>query len=295
MLQLISEAPLDRGGRVMAGKDPYCIRSFVPDFDAISAEISDQSRSLAAKSTIWAGCSYGPGARERMDILLPPNLRSGAPVHMFVHGGYWRSGDKADYTCVAAPVLAAGGIAAIVEYDLMPEARLATLVNQVRRAAAWLTAQTPALGGDAKRFTVSGHSAGAHLASYLAAAGRGEPMAPTTPVTGLLLLSGIYDLSDIPTSFLKDETGMRGAEAQAWSPLSARQHAAPLRIFAFGTDETRPFREQATRMHRLCQSIGAQAELRPIPGLNHMNVVLDLANPEQPLGRTLADLVQSSR
>jgi arylformamidase len=276
----------------MAMRDPYRIRSFVPDFDAISAEIAARSRALAARSLIWSGSPYGEGNRENMDILLPPNLRNGAPIHMFVHGGYWRSGDKADYTCVAAPVLAVGGIAAIVEYDLMPGARLATLVGQVRRAVGWLAAQAPALGADPDRLTVSGHSAGAHLASYLAATGVSDRSAPLTAVAGLLLLSGIYDLAEIPTSFLQDEARMTKAEAADWTPLTARQHAGPRRIVALGADETPPFHDQAARLHRLYRSMDIDARLMVLPALNHMTVVLDLANPDQPLGQTLADLVE---
>lgn len=279
----------------MPRKDPYRIRSFVPDFDAISAEIAARSKALAAQSLFWSGSPYGDGAREQMDILLPPNLRNGAPIHMFVHGGYWRSGDKADYTCVAAPVLAAGGIAAIVEYDLMPGTRLPVLVNQVRRAARWLAVQAPGLGADPSRLTVSGHSAGAHLVSYLAATGPSDTRPPATPVAGLLLLSGIYDLSDIPESFLKTEARMTDAEAAAWSPLTARQHVGPRRIIALGAEETAPFHNQADRLHSLFRKMGIETGLIRRPDLNHMNVVLDLADPEQPLGEALANLVQSAR
>ncbi|WP_137109129.1 alpha/beta hydrolase [Rhodobacter sp. SY28-1] len=279
----------------MAARDPYRIRSFVPDFDAISAEIAARSRALAARSMMWLGSPYGTGPRERMDILLPPNLRHGAPIHMFVHGGYWRSGDKADYTCVAAPVLAAGGIAAVVEYDLMPGTRLPVLVDQIRRAAAWVASQARNLGADPARLTVSGHSAGAHLASYLAATGPSDQHPPSTPVAGFLLLSGIYDLSDIPASFLKDEARMTQAEAAAWSPLTAHQHCGPRRIVALGADETPPFHSQAARLHRRFAAAGIASDLMLLPGLNHMNVVLDLADPGQPLGQALADLVQSAR
>lgn len=278
----------------MSRPDPYRIRSFVPDFDAISAEIAARSKALAARSLIWAGSAYGGGARERMDILLPENLRQGAPIHMFVHGGYWRSGEKEAYTCVAAPVLAVGGIAAIAEYDLMPGTRLPVLVDQVRRAAAWLAAQAPGLGADPARLTVSGHSAGAHLASYLSATGPADPGPPRLPVAGLLLLSGIYDLSDIPGSFLKDEARMTPAEARDWSPLTSDHHAGPTRIIAFGAEETPPFQDQAQRLSRRLARAGCEARLMVQPGLNHMNVVLDLADPDQPLGRALADLVVSA-
>lgn len=293
-MQLMSEALVQRKGKAMAGKDPYRIRSFVPDFDAISAEIAARSRALAARSMIWSGSAYGPGGRERMDILLPPNLRSGAPIHMFVHGGYWRSGEKEAYTCVAAPVLAVGGIAAIVEYDLMPATRLGTLVGQVRRAAVWLAGQAAGLGADPARLTVSGHSAGAHLASYLAATGPADTALPV-PVAGLLLLSGIYDLSDIPTSFLKDEARMTPAEAAAWSPLTARQQAGPRRIVALGAEETPPFHAQAARLHRRFLSAGIDSSLLVEPGLNHMNAVLALSDLDHRLGAALAGLVEGAR
>ena len=279
----------------MVTKDPYRIRSFVPDFDAISAEIAAQSRALAARSLIWSGSPYGAGARERIDIFLPSVVRAGAPIHMFVHGGYWRSGNKEDYSCVAAPVLAVGGIAAIVEYDLMPVARLSDLVGQVRRAAVWLSGQAAGLGADPARLTVSGHSAGAHLASFLAASGPSEPDRVFSPVAGMLLLSGIYDLAEIPGSFLKDEARMTPAEAVAWSPVSARQHPGPGRILALGAEETPPFHIQAARLHRRFQDNGIDSQLLVQPDLNHMNIVLDLSNPDQPIGQVLANLVQTAR
>lgn len=279
----------------MAVKDPYRIRSFVADFDAISAEIAERSRRMAAGARMWSGSSYGQGARERIDILLPPRLRAGAPIHMFVHGGYWRSGEKSAHTCVAAPVLEVGGIAAIVEYDLMPGTRLAAIVDQVRRAAAWLARQAPGLGADPARLTVSGHSAGAHLSSYLAARGPLEQDHHMTPVAGLLLLSGIYDLADIPGSFLKDEARMTESEATAWTPLASHQQPGPRRIIALGAEETPPFHDQARRLHRLFGSTGIASELVTEPGLNHMNVVLDLADPARPLGQRLAALVEGSR
>lgn len=279
----------------MSEQDLYRIRDFVPDFDAIASEIAGRSRAMIKDALVWSGTSYGPGPRECMDILLPRTIRHGAPVHVFVHGGYWRSGDKADYTCVAAPVLAAGGIAAIIEYDLMPGTRLGTIVQQVRRAIAFVAAQARGLGGDPDRLTVSGHSAGAHLASYLAATGAGEDRAARTPLAGLLLVSGIYDLSDIPGSFLRHEARMTQAEASAFSPLTSFQDACPLRLIAYGEAETRPFHDQATDFHRELLVQGQRTELLRIPGLNHMNVVLDLANPSGVLGQRLVAMVEGSR
>jgi arylformamidase len=276
------------------GKDLYRNRDFIPDFDEIMAETAARSRELAARATMKADLPYGPGRRERMDILFPSNPAKDAPLHMFIHGGYWRSGSKEDHHLVAAPVLEAGGIAAIVTYDLMPGTRLATIVAQARAAAHHLLSLAADLGADPARFTASGHSAGAHLVSYLASTGAEEATRPNLPdVKGMLLVSGIYDLAGIPGSFLKDETKMRPDEAAAWSPLTATQHAGPLRIITRGERETLPFHDQAQRLAERLTSDAQACETRNETGLNHLTVVLDLADARRPLGQRLADLVAS--
>ncbi len=150
----------------MTSTDLYRIRDFVPDFDAIAAEFVNRSQAFSAKADILADMRYGSRAREVLDIILPKGLQAGAPLHVFVHGGYWRSGEKEHYRFVATPVLEAGGVAAIVEYDLMPDMRLDVLVDQVRRSVLWLQHHAGDFGADPHKLTVSGHSAGAHLASF---------------------------------------------------------------------------------------------------------------------------------
>jgi len=278
----------------MTSQDLYRIRDFVPDFDAIAAEFSARSRAFSVNADVLADLRYGARPREVLDVILPERPKAGAPLHVFVHGGYWRSGEKENYRFVAAPVLAAGGVAALVEYDLMPGERLDVLVDQVRRAVLWLQEHARDFGADPARLTVSGHSAGAHLASFLAATGSGEKEVPKLPVLkGLFLLSGIYDLSGIPGSFLRDEAKMTPAEASAWSPLTASQHACPLRVIAFGAEETTPFLKPAAEFQSRLNTHGEAGQLLPLPGLNHMTVVLDLANPLGLAGARIADMVAS--
>jgi len=271
-------------------QDLYRNRDFIPDFDAILAETAARSRELAARVEVRADVAYGPSPRERMDILFPLNPAKGAPLHMFIHGGYWRSGSKTDHHLVAAPVLAAGGIAAITTYDLMPGTRLGRIVAQVRAAARHLQAIAPTLGADPARFTVSGHSAGAHLASYLAAQGPQETAPDLPALRGILMVSGIYNLAGIPGSFLKHEAEMTVEEAEAWSPLTSTQLPGPARILTRGAMEMAPFHDQAAALGALITGTGQPCELRREPGLNHLTIVLSLADPASALGGVLADL-----
>ncbi|WP_343504276.1 alpha/beta hydrolase [Alloyangia pacifica] len=279
----------------MAERDPYRNRDFIPDFDAIMAETEARSRALAESARIERNVSYGATPRQSFDLVFPPEPSPCAPLHMFIHGGYWRAGTKEAHTLVAAAVVAAGGIAAIVGYDLMPETRLADIVEQVRSAARHLVGLASDIGADPDRFTASGHSAGAHLASLLAAEAPGDQVPPELPVLrGLLLVSGIYDLRGIPGSFLKDEAKMRDDEAAAWSPLLATHMPGPLRVITRGERETAPFQDQAVALQAVLDHSSPGVELRTEPAVNHLTVVFELADPEAPLGQRLFEMVASS-
>jgi arylformamidase len=273
-------------------QDLYRNRDFIPDFDEIIAETAARSREFAKRVDMRPNVPYGPGSRERMDIIFPPRIAKGAPLHVFIHGGYWRSGNKEDHWLVAAPVLAVGGIAALVTYDLMPGTRLDAIVVQIRAAVRHLVAMAPDLGADATRLTASGHSAGAHLASYLAAIGPEEKSPPDLPaLRGLLLVSGIYDLTGIPGSFLKSEAKMTVAEAAAWSPLASRQLHGPRRIVMVGEFDTAPFHEQGRRLVSSLERTGQDGAFRVEAGLNHLTIVLALGDPNSAPGRCISDMV----
>ncbi len=279
----------------MQERDLYRNRDFIPDFDAIMAETEARSRAFADTARVERNLSYGETPRQSFDLVFPPDPAPGAPLHMFIHGGYWRAGSKEAHTLVAAPVIAAGGIAALVSYDLMPETRLAEIVAQVRSAARHVVGMAPEIGADPERFTVSGHSAGAHLASLLASEASGDAGPVDLPgLRGLLLVSGIYDLSGIPGSFLKDEAKMNDTEAKAWSPLLAEHRPEPLRIITRGDEETAPFQEQAVALNALLDRDGQVTELRRERGRNHLTIIFDLADPGSLLGRRLCELVHSS-
>ncbi|WP_299844826.1 alpha/beta hydrolase [uncultured Jannaschia sp.] len=279
----------------MTGTDLYRNRDFIPDFDALMAEIEARSCALAGETRMRRDLRYGPGPRQRVDLVFPPGEPADAPLHVFVHGGYWRSGSKEAHRLVAAPVLAAGGIAAIVGYELMPETRLGAIVGQVRAAVRHVAAIAPELGADPARFSVSGHSAGAHLVALLAARAPGDRMPPELPaLRALLLVSGIYDLTGIPGSFLKDEARMRADEAADWSPATSRHMPGPIRVITRGALETAPFQDQAAALGADLRAEGQAVELRSEASRNHLSILLDLADPDAPLGCRLVGVVADS-
>ena len=104
--------------------DPFRIRGHVPAFEAIQAGYARASDGGADAIRSELDLAYGPHPDERLDLFFPTGMGAPCPVHLFVHGGYWRANRKEGYSFVAGPVVAAGAIAAIVDYALLPAARM---------------------------------------------------------------------------------------------------------------------------------------------------------------------------
>ncbi|MDQ0391769.1 alpha/beta hydrolase [Labrys monachus] len=275
--------------------DPFMIRAHVPHFERCVADYRAASEATRGRLAGRLGLAYGGQADERLDLFFPPGhgpQGRPAPIHIFVHGGYWRANTRHDYAFVADAVTARGAIAAIVDYSLMPGARMATLVAQVRSAAAWIAAHAAEFGGDPAAISASGHSAGGHLASYLVGRGPFETDVPAPAVRSVLLVSGLYDLAPIARSFLQAEIGLTEEEIAAWSPCDGTVcEGSDIRILV-GAAETPPFFDQAQRFSAHLAEAGHQAPVHRLEGEDHMTIVRSLGRPgtacEAHLGATIA-------
>lgn len=274
--------------------DPFKIRAVVPEFEAISEGYRFASAATRQQHRHVLDIAYGPEPRQKLDLFFPERTTGAVPVHIFIHGGYWRANDKENYHFVAESVLAAGAIAVIVEYTLMPGARMAQLVAEVRQAAAWVGANIGKHGGDPARITASGHSAGAHLASYLSALAPHEHGFPATRMHALLLVSGLYDLRPLTTSFLQAEINLTPEEVGEWSPFEAIQAPETAITLAVGKAETEPFHLQAQDFAFAAQRRGARVERLTVPDLDHMTIVRDLGVPQSRMGQLLTETIQRS-
>ena len=116
--------------------------------------------------TVERDLSYGPNARQRLDLYVPEGAAADAPVLVFFYGGNWQSGSKELYRFVGQAFASRGYVTAIPDYRLYPEVRYPTFIEDGALAISWLQAQ-PATAGGRKLF-VAGHSAGAYIAAMLA-------------------------------------------------------------------------------------------------------------------------------
>ncbi|MDR6634618.1 arylformamidase [Phyllobacterium sp. 1468] len=267
--------------------DPFRIRAHVQDFDTIIAEIVAASSATRHTLPMLADIAYGSDESETLDIFFPEGPRQARPVHIFIHGGYWRMFSKRDYSYVADTITRAGAIAVILDYALMPHVRLEVLVDQVRRARQWVRDHIARYGGDASRLTVSGHSAGAHLASFLF-----QKQAESSGIAAALLLGGIYDLKPLQQSFLQAEIGLTDQEVAAFSPLSHSHDVHTNLVVAVGSEETPPFHQQADAFTASLQRQGLNVSRETIVNSNHMSSVRDLGRHETVTGGLLSELIE---
>lgn len=118
-----------------------------------------------------------PANLQSLDVYEPTidDACPAAPMVVYVHGGGWAAGDKANQIIHKVDLFAqkAGWVFASVDYRLSPSpgdpdaVRSPAHAQDVADAVAWLRAHAARFGGDPDRIALVGHSAGAHLVSLL--------------------------------------------------------------------------------------------------------------------------------
>jgi acetyl esterase/lipase len=102
-----------------------------------------------------------------LDLYLPSG-RAPAPVTVYLHGGGWARGDKADYADARLRALARHGIAvASVQYRLVPAGVFPAQLHDAKGAVRWLRANGAAHGLSTDIIGAWGASAGGYLAAML--------------------------------------------------------------------------------------------------------------------------------
>ena len=254
--------------------------------DDINVYLEEYSRtSNAAKDSAQSGglcdldLQYGPGDEETLDLFLPAGSEL-SPLHVFIHGGYWQLLSKNE-SCFAAPTFQMNGsYFAAINYTLAPHQTLSGIVDENRRAVAWLYQNAGRWGFDRERIYLSGHSAGAHIAMMMLLTDWTTFGLPVDAIKGVCAISGIFDLEPVRLSYVNDVVGMDAAEAERNSPILHKHlNHCPV-IFSYGENETAEFKRQTDDYQVVLDNIGIPATRKEIAGRNHFDVILDLADAD---------------
>jgi arylformamidase len=258
----------------------YNNRARIPEHPAILRYWSDASAHARERHEDMRELAYGADASERLDLFPAEGVTSGAPVLVYLHGGYWRALDKRDQSFIAPPFVEAGAMVVVPNYALCPAVSIEHIVMQLVQGLVWVHRHAIEHGGDPARIVVAGHSAGGHLAAMLLACDW-RAVAPDLPadlVKAALAISGLYEIEPLRHApFLAPDLKLTKASARRLSPALMPAPAGTL-VAVVGGDESEEFLRQAALIE---QAWGPRTVIavERVAQRHHMNVLHELADP----------------
>lgn len=269
----------------------YNARATVPDIQPILKKYAEDSATARRTLDCALDVPFGDHPDELLDIFPAAGAapgKPGAPVFVFIHGGYWRLLSKNESSNMAPAFTQAGAVVVAVNYSLAPAVTLDRIVDQNRRALAWIHRHIAEYGGDPGRIHLCGSSAGGHLVGALLASGwHASYDVPPGVVRGAAPLSGLFDLRPLVHTHINEWMRMSEADAIRNSPaLHLPQAGCPL-LVSYGESETDEFKRQSNDYLAAWRERGFPGRYIPMPGTNHFDIVLTLNDPNSPLTQAI--------
>jgi arylformamidase len=231
---------------------------------------------------------YGAHADEILDAF--PAKRPNSPVHVFLHGGYWRALSKDEASFYAEHIVVAGAAFVAVNYSLAPHVSLDTIVDQCRRALVWVHRNTQALNGDPQRIHVAGHSAGGHLAGMLAVSDWAQAFGLQPDlIRGACVVSGLYDMEPVRLSHVNGWLRLDREAAYRNSPIRQIPALGCSMIVAWADGETREFIRQSREFGQAWSDSGFDCRLIEEANQNHFSVIELMGDLSSQLGRAVLE------
>ena len=210
---------------------------------------------------------YGATPREVFDVFEPADPLTGTLI--FIHGGYWRSSDRTDWSQLAAGGVARGWRVVMPGYTLCPEITVPQITRQLVQA----------MNVIASRFDgplrVTGHSAGGHLTARLLDPAWNAPW--QARISKAVPISPLADLMPLLQTDMNADLRLTAETAQAESPIHQPASGVPVTVWV-GADERPALLDQA---QWLAAAWGCPKVIAP--GRHHYDVIDDLKDPTSAL------------
>jgi arylformamidase len=270
--------------------DSYDQSKYAANLQQIVKRYATNSEAVRKRLGAPVRFAYGTTPIEGLDLY--PTKRPNAPVHVFIHGGAWRSGLAKDSAYQAELFVTAGAHYIALDFNNVIETGgdLMVMADQVRHAVAWVYKNAASFGGDSNRIFLSGYSSGGHLAGVVLVTDWAKDFGLAKDVIkGGLVCSGMFDLKPARLSARSSYVKFTDEMEQA---LSSQRHLHLLNcpvIVGYGTLETPDFQRQSRDFAAAVKAINLPVQLLVGEGYNHFEMPETLANPYGLLGRAVLE------
>lgn len=265
----------------------YDVDRTVADYGAYALHYAETSRVTRQRLRHERDVPYGATPAETLDIF--PAARAAAPVFVFLHGGYWRSLSSKEFSCVALGLHELGITTVVVDYALAPRVGLDEITRQARSALYWVLGRIGDHGGDPQRVVIGGHSAGAQLGAMCLQTAWDEDFGlRADPLSGAVLVSGVYDLQPLQFSDLQPQLQLTGEIITRCSPMCCIRPCKSPILVTWGGAESDEFRRQSEDYVSAWRLAGNRARRLPQPGRNHFDAIYGFEDPASELCQWIA-------
>jgi arylformamidase len=252
--------------------------------DALLAERAAASAEIRKHLKHHADVPYGADPRETVDVF--PADRPNAPVHIYIHGGYWRAVSKSDVSSLAVPFHDAGVTAVMLEYELCPKVTVADIVRQTRAGIAWTYRNIARYGGDPDRIYLSGSSAGGHLVGMaLAYDWEINEKLPRNLIKGAVAITGVMDTAPVLHITPNEQIRMTPEIARDTNPMTHPPLPGIPYIVCVGGDEPVGWRQMSRDYYEMCRARGIACEFHEVPGTHHFSITNQIDRKGSPMWR----------
>jgi len=233
------------------------------------------------------------GRSLQMDFYRPKGMTKPAPLLVFIHGGGWRGGDRADYLVYLTHFAKLGYVTATVSYRFLKEAPYPACVNDIMDAVHFIFQNGEKYNYDPDRICLIGGSAGSHLA-MLAAYGWKKQVTPSDTIPPIVekhkikAVVEIYGPTDFTTEYARNHPTITGFMAHSYqeapqlyveaSPITYVTKESPPTLILHGTRDMLVPISQAELLKHKMDSLGVVNVYCPVPGWPHTMDIVQRVN-----------------
>ena len=216
------------------------------------------------------------GSPLQLDLYLPESKRR-PPLFVWVHGGGWTRGDKAEINSSIIDLTRDGFAVASLNYRLGGVALHPKQVQDLKGGIRWLRANADRYGFDAGRIAIGGGSAGGHLALLLGLSGGvealegdvGDNLSQSSRVQAIVDLYGPSDLEAFAKAKPKFQKRKSDELLRSASPLHYLTSDDPPLLIMHGEQDPVVPVALSQLLHDRYKQAGLDSELHIIPGAGH--------------------------